>query len=80
MDRKAEALHQEYVDKARSVDSQNGGTAPGTVGPVKEKLLLFQRVQGVVLRDFSEASEPVYRLIDHLTTAESGWQERCGEE
>ena len=66
VDRRAEALHQEYVDNARRVDSQYSGTAPGTVGPVKEK---FKRVQGVVFGAFGEASEPVHRLIDHLATS-----------
>ena len=60
VDRRAEALHQEYVDKARRVDSQYGGTAPGTVGPVEEKLLSFERVQSL-------------GLLERLP-AESGWQ------
>ena len=69
MGRRAEALHQEYVDNARRVDSMYGGTEQVTVGPVEEKLFSFEKLQGVVVGAFGEASEPVHRLIDQLATS-----------
>ena len=57
------------MDKARAVDLQYVRTAPGVVGPVEEKLLSFERVQGMVFGAFGEASEPVHRLIDQLATS-----------
>jgi hypothetical protein len=68
VDRRAEALHQEYVAKARRVDRQHLGVGEGVVGPLEMKLLSFERVQGVVFGAFGEASEPVHRLIDWLAT------------
>ena len=68
--------HQDYVDKARTVDQQYGETAPSGY--------LIRR-GWLVFGAFSEASLAVLRLIDQLTTSDSGWhapawEERFGEE
>ena len=39
VDRRAAALHQEYLDKARAADQQYGGVEQGRVGPVENKLI-----------------------------------------
>ena len=66
MDRRAEALQQEFVDKARRVDSQYGGTAPGTVGPVEEKLLSFEYrgwYLGLLARQVSLSTGSLIKLL-----------------
>ena len=67
--KRAEVIHQEYVEKARSADQLYGGVAPGTQGPVERKLLTFDQVQGVVFGNFGEGSEAVHRLVDALATS-----------
>ena len=69
VDRRSGELHQEYLNKARAVDQQYVGTLPGVVGPVEQKLLSYERVQGVVFGAFGEASEPTHMLIDQLATS-----------
>ena len=41
----------------------------GDTGPVEQRLLSYERVQGVVFGAFGEASQPVHRLIDWLATS-----------
>ena len=48
VDRRADQLHQEYLNKARKADQDFGGTEPGTVGGVERKLLTFPKVEGLV--------------------------------
>ena len=61
-------MHQEYVSKARQADQVYGGVEVGTVGPVENKLLSFDRVEGLVFGNFGEASEQVHRLVDIMAT------------
>ena len=69
MDKRAENLHQEYVDKATNTDRKFGGVEEGRVGPVETKLLSFPKVQGMVFGSFGEASEAVHDLVEQIATS-----------
>ena len=69
VDKRAEKIHEEYVEKARRVDRTYCETEPGLVGPVEAKLLSYERVRGLVFGAFGEASQPVHQLIDALATS-----------
>ena len=60
--KRALALHQEYMNKARKADQSYGGVEEGTVGPVENKLLSYW-VKGLVFGNFGKASEQVHRLV-----------------
>ena len=49
IDRRADELHNEYVNKARRVDTLYCETQPGQVGPIEAKLLSYERVRGCCL-------------------------------
>ena len=66
---RADQLHNEYVLKARRVDTAYCETPQGQVGPVERKLLSFERVRGLVFGAFGEASLPVHQLVDSLATS-----------
>ena len=51
VDKRADQLHQEYVDKARNVDQKFGGAQPGEVGCVEAKL---SKVEGLVFGNWGE--------------------------
>ena len=69
VDRRADQLHNEYVLKARRVDTTYCGTEQGQVGPVQNKLLSYERVRGLVFGAFGEASQPVHQLVDSIATS-----------
>ena len=52
IDRRADELHNEYVNKARRVDTLYCETQPGQVGPIEAKLLSYERVRGLVFGAF----------------------------
>ena len=62
-------LHNEYVNKARRMDRLYCETQPGQAGPIKAKLLSYERVRGMVFGAFGEASQPVHQLVDSLATS-----------
>ena len=50
MERRAEAVHGEYVNKARRLDARHCGTVPGTApGPVEARLLGLGEVRPMVM-------------------------------
>ena len=57
------------MDKARRVDRLYCDTEPGEVGHIEAKLLSYERVRGLVLGAFGEASKPVHQLVDVLATS-----------
>ena len=63
VDKRAENLHQEYLDKATNTDRKFGGVEEGRIAPVESKLLSFPHVQGMVFGSFGEASEAVHSLV-----------------
>ena len=69
VDKRSEALHQEYLAKARTTDQQYGGVEPGMVGPVEAKLMSFPQVQGLVFGNFGECSEATHNLLDVVATS-----------
>ena len=69
MDKRADQLNQEYIEKARKVDQVHGGVQPGTVGPVERKLLNFPKVEGIVFGNWGEASEATHQLVEALATS-----------
>ena len=68
VDKRAEEIHDIYVDKARSADQRYGGVAEGEQGRVEAKLLSYPKVAGLVFGNWGEASEAVHSLIDELAT------------
>jgi hypothetical protein len=69
VDKRAGQLHREYQEKARKTDRDFGGVEEGRIGPVKNKLLSFPTVQGIVFGSFGEASEGVHSLVEGLATS-----------
>ena len=69
VDRRADQLHQEYLNKARKADQDFGGTEPGTVGGVERKLLTFPKVEGLVFGNWGEASKATHQLVEALATS-----------
>jgi hypothetical protein len=67
--RRARALPAEYAAKARHVDQQFCGTAPGSVGPVEAKLRTYDPVRGLVFGAWGEASPDVERLLTAFSRA-----------
>jgi hypothetical protein len=61
--RRARALPAEYAGKARHIDQQFCGTAPGSVGPVEAILRTYDPVRGLVFGAWGEASPDVERLL-----------------
>ena len=45
VDKRADDLHAEYVNKARKADQHHGGTEPGQVGRVEGKLLSYSMLR-----------------------------------
>ena len=76
MARRARGLHNEYVAKARAVDEQYAGAAPGTDGPVTRRLLSYGHVRGLVFGSWGEASEDVEHLLSEVaqTGARARWR------
>ena len=68
VDRRADALQQEYLDKARKADRRYNGVLPGVVGPVEQRLLGLGEVRGVVAGNFGEVSGVTHLLLAHLAT------------
>ena len=65
MERRAEAVHGEYVDKARKLDARHCGTVPGTApGPVEARLLGLGEVQPMVVGHYGEVGAFVDELAD----------------
>ena len=69
VDRRADALQQEYLDKARKADRQYNGVLAGVVGPVEQRLLGLGEVRGVVAGNFGEVSGATH-LLAHLATCQ----------
>ena len=53
----------EYAAKARAIDTQYCGTAPGETGPVCRQLLSYGTVRGFVFGAWGEASGDVHDLL-----------------
>ena len=69
VDKRADQLHQEYVDKAKNVDQKFGGAQPGEVGRrVEAKLSTFPKVEGLVFGNWCEGSEAVHALIESIAS------------
>ena len=64
VNRRADLVHNEYLDKARRVDNLFCGIELGEVGPIEAKLLSYKCIRGLVLGAFSEVSKPVQQLGD----------------
>ena len=65
VERRAEAVHGEYVNKARRLDARHCGTVPGTApGPVEARLLGLGEVQPLVVGHYGEVSAFVDELAD----------------
>ena len=64
--RRARAIHNEYVAKARMVDSRYCGTPAAEDGPVIRKLCSYGEVRGLVFGAWGEASIDVHRLLLRL--------------
>ena len=56
VDKRAEALPQEYIGKAQEADRKYNGVQPGVIGGVKQKLISLGEVRGVVAGNFREFS------------------------
>ena len=69
VDKRAEALPEEYLVKAREADRKYNGVLPGTVGGVEQKLVDLGEVRGVVAGNFGEVSEATHILLAHLATS-----------
>ena len=69
VDKRADDLHKEYVDKAKKADQQHGGVLPGQIGGVERKLQSFPKVEGVVFGNWGEASQATHQLVDALATS-----------
>ena len=69
VDKRAEQLHHEYVEKARRADQQHGGVEQGVVGPVERKLLTFPKVEGIVFGNWGEASQATHQLVEELASS-----------
>ena len=69
VDKRANQLHKEYVDKARKADQDHGGVQPGTVGAVERKLMTFPEVEGIVFGNWGEASQATHKLVEALATS-----------
>ena len=69
VDKRADQLNQEYIEKARKADQEHGGVQPGTVGPVERKLLNFPKVEGIVFGNWGETSEATHQLVEALATS-----------
>ena len=69
VDKRAEQLHQEYVEKARRADQQHGGVEQGVVGPVERKLLTFPKVEGIVFGNWGETSQATHHLVEELASS-----------
>ena len=70
MDKRAEALPEEYLVKAREADRKYNGVLPWTVGGVEQKLVDLGEVRGVVAGNFGEVSEATHILLSHLATSQ----------
>ena len=69
VDKRADAINGEYIKKARKADQHYGGIEPGVIGPVEQKLLSFDAVQGLIFGNFGECSEGVHTLVKQLATS-----------
>ena len=69
MDKRAEALPEEYLVKAREADRKYNGVLPGIVGGVEQKLVDLGEVRGIVAGNFGEVSEATHLLLAHLATS-----------
>ena len=67
--RRADSVPREYVAKAQGADQTYCGTQPGTVGPIEQRLRLWERVVPLVFGAFGETSEGVETLIHALAEA-----------
>ena len=66
VDKRAGALTEEYMKKAKQVDRVYGGVAEGGV---QRKLEDFGEVRGLVFGAFGEASEGVHELVHALANS-----------
>ena len=64
VDKRADQLNQEYIEKARKVDQKFGGAQAGEIGRVEAKLATFPKVEGLVFGNWGEGREAVHALID----------------
>ena len=69
VDRRARALPNEYLAKAKGVDRVYVGTAEDDVGPVQRKLQEFGELKGLVFGAFGEASEDIHSLVQAIAEA-----------
>ena len=67
--RRARAHPADYAGKARKVDCKFCGTAPGSVGPVEQRLRTFEPVRGLVFGAWREASPEAEKLLTALAHA-----------
>ena len=68
VDKRANLLQNEYLNKARCSDRTYNGVQQGVVYPVEKKLLELGEVRGIVAGNFGEVSEATHTLIADLAT------------
>ena len=70
VDKRANELNNEYIAKARQVDTRFHATAPGDVGPVQAKLAEYGTVRPLVFGWFGEVNAAFEQLLS--LAAETG--------
>ncbi len=77
-DRRAEAVHSEYLRRARHLDLQfhRDRRDDDGLGPICQRLLTFPQVHGLVWGSFAEASADVHSLLRLVaaSAAEEHWR------
>ena len=71
VDRRANQLQGEYLNKAKEVDRVHVGVPEGQVGPVETKLAGFGKLRGLVFGAWGEASAGVHSLVEELAEQRS---------
>ena len=75
VDRRALAVHREYVAHARAIDREHAGGGPraagGTLipGPMELALLAYGDVVGLSVGNFGEASTPCHQILNKVANA-----------
>ncbi len=75
VNRRADAVHGEYLSAARQLDRKHHKTPPGQLGPAEKILAEYPRVRGLVFGAYSEASPDVEALLQEMArrAATNNW-------
>ena len=74
VEKRANGLQADYVNKAKKVDKSMNGFIEGVKGPVEKRLNEFGEVIGLCFGAWGEANEDVHTLIDTLANARLQFQ------